>query len=35
MIELVDDGGELKLVLTMLEYEGAPIAGDGDASPSV
>ena len=34
MIELVDDRGELKLVLTMLDHEGAANAGDGNARPT-
>ena len=35
MIELVDDGGELELVLTMLDHEGAANPGAGNASPAV
>jgi 3',5'-cyclic AMP phosphodiesterase CpdA len=35
MIELVDDGGELKFVLTMLDHEGAPNPGEGNATPSI
>ena len=35
MIELVDDGGELKFVLTMLDHEGSANAGNGNASPNV
>jgi hypothetical protein len=33
MIELVDDGGRLKIVLTMLDHEGAANAGGGNAPP--
>jgi 3',5'-cyclic AMP phosphodiesterase CpdA len=35
MIELVDDGGKLEIVLTMLDHEGAANPGDGNASPNV
>jgi hypothetical protein len=35
MIELVDDGGDLKFVLTILDHEGAPNPGDGKAPPNV
>jgi hypothetical protein len=31
MIELVDDHGEMKLVLTMLDHEGAANPGSGNA----
>jgi hypothetical protein len=33
MIELVDDGGHMKFVLTMLDHEGAANPGAGNASP--
>ena len=33
MIELVDDHGEMKFVLTMLDHEGAANPGSGDAAP--
>jgi hypothetical protein len=35
MIELVDDGGQLEFVLTMLDHEGAPNPGQGNATPSI
>ncbi len=35
MIELVDHGGKLGIVLTMLDHEGTANAGNGNASPSV
>jgi 3',5'-cyclic AMP phosphodiesterase CpdA len=35
MVELVDDGGDMKIVLTMLDHEGSPDPGDGNATPSV
>jgi 3',5'-cyclic AMP phosphodiesterase CpdA len=35
MIELVNDGGELKFVLTMLDHEGTPNPGSGEATPEV
>src|SRR4051794_39137560 len=35
MIELVNDGGELKFVLTMLDHEGAPNPGSGEATPGI
>jgi hypothetical protein len=35
MIEAVDDGGRMKLVLTVLDHEGSPDPGNGDATPSV
>jgi len=35
MIELVDDGGDMKLVVTMLDHEGAANPGSGNASPEI
>ena len=35
MIELVNAGGRMKFVTTMLDHEGAPKPGAGDASPNV
>jgi hypothetical protein len=35
MIELVNDHGEMKFVLTMLDHEGSPNPGEGNATPNI